>query len=69
MAHDPLVTIKRRNVEADRRHVRRAFTPAELARLLDTAARRPMEAARKIGSVKPEREAHLARLGETRAML
>ncbi len=36
-ARDPFLGLKRLNVAADRRRVRRAFTPEEMARLLAAA--------------------------------
>lgn len=78
LAYDPLLSVGRLNQDADRRHVRRALTLSELARLLDAARRRPLEDARKERKVRgklvrPEPKektvAELVGLGETRALV
>jgi len=71
MAYDPLVGLKPLNEAADRRHVRRALSPEELARLLDAAERRPLDEAtayRKHRGVTPEQRIKLLALGRVRRL-
>jgi integrase len=75
---DPLVRIRRADEKADRRRKPRAFTPDELARLLDAAKRRPLEQAelynrgwrrtQRGARLRPETRAKLVRLGRERAL-
>lgn len=75
---DPLLSVGRLNQDADRRHVRRALTLSELARLLDAARRRPLEDARRPRRIRtklatpeltPGEEQRLRALGEARALV
>lgn len=69
---DPLLTLKPLNEAADRRHVRRALSQPELARLLDAAARRPLEDAmanRIHTGVTPAERVRLTALGRTRRLV
>jgi integrase len=75
---DPLVCIRRADEKTDRRRKPRAFTPAELVRLLDAARRRPLEQAelynrgwrrtQRGARLRPETRAKLVRLGRERAL-
>lgn len=70
VAHDPFLGLRRLNVAADRRRVRRALTLAETTALLDAARRRPLAAVERRGyNLKAETRANLRALGEHRALI
>jgi integrase len=69
---DPFDGLRQLNEASDRRHVRRALTPAEAQRLLDAARTRPLreaEASRIHAGVTDSERARLTRLGEARALV
>lgn len=71
-SHDPFESLTPLNEQADRRHVRRALSPDEVARLLDAARARPVEAARAErihAGVSAEQEQLLRARGEARRLL
>ena len=69
-AHDPFLGLRRLNVAADRRRVRRALTLDETAALLDAARHRPISDADRNGyDLKPETRAALQARGEHRALV
>jgi integrase len=79
LARDPFISLGRLKEATDRRHVRRALTPSELAALIAAARRRPLEEARAPRAIrskpevkpkpKPKEKRRLARLGEERALV
>lgn len=72
VAHDPFEILELQNEEADRRHVRRALTPAEFHRLLNAARVRPLAQASKHRTrtgVTSKEESRLRALGEARALV
>ncbi len=72
LAFDPFDGVKPLNDKTDRRHVRRALTPAEITRLLDAARERPLEAARAArarAEVSELEVKRLERIGQTRALI
>ena len=69
---DPLASLKPLNERVDRRHVRRALTPAEFARLLAAAEQRPLAEKvkeRVIKGVTPKERVKLLALGRARALV
>lgn len=71
LSWDPFASLRPLNERVDRRHVRRALSPDELARLLDAARRRPLEekrAERVLKGVTPREQAKLLVLGNARAL-
>jgi len=72
IAFDPFAGLVALNEAVDRRHVRRSFTPREVAKLLAAARRRPLKLAEKqrtrAGVSEPER-ARLVALGAARAAI
>jgi len=72
IAFDPFAGLVPQNEAIDRRHVRRSFTPHEVAKLLAAARRRPLKLAEKqrtrAGVSEPER-ARLVALGGARAAI
>jgi integrase len=71
LSWDPFASLRPLNERVDRRHVRRALTPDELARLLAAAERRPLEekqAERVLKGVTPREQAKLLALGRARAL-
>lgn len=79
LAINPFKAVAKADEKADRRRQRRALAPAELDRLLDAAARRPLFDAMAIrrgirkglatANVRPETREQLARLGRERALI
>lgn len=69
-AHDPFVGLRRLNVAADRRRVRRALTVEETTRFLHAARTRPIKDAEAKGyGLSPEGRAVLRARGEHRALV
>lgn len=71
LSWNPLASLRPLNERVDRRHVRRALTNEELARLLDAARRRPLEekrVERVHKGVTPKQQAKLLALGRARAL-
>jgi integrase/recombinase XerC len=71
VAYDPFLSLKLLNERVDRRHVRRALSPQELASLLAAAERRPLEEAwkaRVLKGVTPKETLRLTALGRARAL-
>src|SRR5262245_59403659 len=70
-AHDPFEGLKPLNEAEDQRHVRRALSPEEAARLVDAARTRPLreaQEARVVAGVSDGERVRLGRLGETRGL-
>jgi len=69
-ATNPFKGLKKLNVEADRRRVRRALTVPELRRVIETARVRGVAKYRENhGHIAPDLESKLVRLGEERAVI
>jgi len=69
---DPLASLKPLNERVDRRHVRRALTPDEFARLLAAAEQRPLAEKTKervLKGVTPKERVKLLALGRARALV
>ncbi len=79
MVTNPLTRVALANEKADRRHVRRSLTEAEIVKFLDAAERRPLLEAltvrrgsrigRAEAQVRPEVEAELRRVGRERRLI